>query len=178
MSRIGNKPIIIPSDVEITIDGHVINAKGPKGENSQEVGANFDITFENNEIVIERPDDTKESKSLHGLYRSLVLNLVEGVKDGYQKTLNIIGTGYRAQKQGNKLILNLGYSHTIEMIDPEGIQVEVPDDRTIIIKGYDKHAVGSHAANIRKQREPEPYKGKGVRYSDEHVRRKVGKTGA
>ena len=178
MSRIGNKPINVPADVDVKIDGHTIIVKGPKGENSQEIGENFDIKFEDNIIVIERRDETRETKMLHGLYRSLIVNLIEGVKDGYAKTLEIVGTGYRAQKQGNKLVMNLGFSHQVEMEDPEGVTVEVPDDRTIIVKGYDKEAVGTHAANIRKWREPEPYKGKGIKYKGEHIIRKVGKTGA
>lgn len=178
MSRIGYNPIEIPSDVEVSIDDNsVVTVKGPKGEVSENIDPNFEMKVEDNEFTISRPNDTKQSKSLHGLYRSLVNNMVEGVTKGFSKKLQIEGTGYRAQKQGKTLVLNLGFAHQVKMDDTDEVETEVPDERTIIVKGINKQAVGNFAANIRKWREPEPYKGKGIRYSDEHVRRKVGKTG-
>lgn len=178
MSRIGYNPIEIPSDVEVSIDDNsVVTVKGPKGEVSENIDPNFEMKVEDNEFTISRPNDTKQSKSLHGLYRSLVNNMVEGVTQGFSKKLQIEGTGYRAQKQGKTLVLNLGFAHQVKMDDTDEVETEVPDERTIIVKGINKQAVGNFAANIRKWREPEPYKGKGIRYSDEHVRRKVGKTG-
>lgn len=178
MSRIGLKPITIPAGVEVKINNNVVEAKGPKGSSSQEIGENFEIKMEGNEMTISRPNEERETKALHGLYRSLVNNLIEGVANGYSKTLLIEGTGYRAQKQGNKLVMNLGYSHQVIMEDPEGVTVEVPEERKIIVNGINKQSVGDHAANIRKWRKPEPYKGKGIKYEDEYVRRKVGKTGS
>lgn len=178
MSRIGLQPIEIPEKVEVSIaDNNLATVKGPKGELTQQLPREMVIKIEENEILIERPSEQKRMKSLHGLTRSLLFNMVEGVTNGFTKKLVITGTGYRAQKQGNKLTLNLGYSHPIEMEDPEGISVEVPDQLTIVISGADKQQVGNYAAVIRDQRGPEPYKGKGIRYEDEHIRRKVGKTG-
>lgn len=178
MSRIGLKPIAIPAGVEITVDNNnVVTVKGPKATLSEKIGKNFKVEIADGVLTVVRPNETKETKSLHGLYRSLIANMVTGVTEGYKKTLLIEGTGYRAQKQGSNLVMNLGYSHQVIMPDPEGITVEVPQDRTIIVSGADKQQVGNYAANIRKWREPEPYKGKGIRYSDEYVRRKVGKTG-
>lgn len=178
MSRIGLKPIDIPSGVEIKInDNNYIEVKGPKGQLAQQLNEDMIIKIEENQILVERPTEKKMHKSLHGLTRTLIANMIEGVTNGYSKTLEIQGTGYRAQKQGKKLILNLGYSHPIELEDPEGIEVEVPNANQIIVKGMDKQLVGSHAAVIRDFRKPEPYKGKGVRYTNEYVRRKVGKTG-
>ena len=178
MSRIGLKPIDIPSGVEIKInDNNYIEVKGPKGQLAQQLNEDMIIKIEENQILVERPTEKKMHKSLHGLTRTLIANMIEGVTNGYSKTLEIQGTGYRAQKQGKKLILNLGYSHPIELEDPEGIEVEVPNANQIIVKGIDKQLVGSHAAVIRDFRKPEPYKGKGIRYTDEYVRRKVGKTG-
>lgn len=178
MSRIGLKPIDIPTGVEVKIsDNNLVEVKGPKGQLSQQLNENMLIKIEENQILIDRPSEKKMYKSLHGLTRTLIANMIEGVTNGYSKSLEITGTGYRAQKQGKKLILNLGYSHPIELDDPEGIEVEVPNANQIIIKGIDKQLVGSHAAVIRDFRKPEPYKGKGVRYTDEYVRRKVGKTG-
>ncbi|NLV76480.1 MAG: 50S ribosomal protein L6 [Tissierellia bacterium] len=178
MSRIGLKPIDIPSGVEVKIDkNNYVEVKGPKGQVSQQLSPEMEIKIEDNQILINRPTDIKRHKSLHGLTRTLIANMIDGVTEGYSKTLLIQGTGYRAQKQGKKLVLNLGYSHPIELEDPEGIEVEVPQANQIIIKGADKQQVGNYAAVIRDFRKPEPYKGKGVRYADEVVRRKVGKTG-
>ena len=178
MSRIGLKPIDIPSGVEVKIDDkNYVEVKGPKGQIAQQLSQEMEIKIEDNQILINRPTEIKRHKSLHGLTRTLIANMIEGVTEGYSKTLEIQGTGYRAQKQGKKLILNLGYSHPIELEDPEGIEVEVPQPNQIIIKGIDKQKVGSYAAVIRDFRKPEPYKGKGIRYSNEVVRRKVGKTG-
>lgn len=178
MSRIGLKPISIPEKVEISIDPkNMVTVKGPKGELSQQIGSDFTMNIEDGEFTIARPNEEKSSKSLHGLYRSLVANMVEGVTQGYEKKLVIEGTGYRAQKQGKSLVLNLGYSHQVTINDTDDVTTEVPDDRTILVRGTDKQAVGNFAAVIRSKRLPEPYKGKGIRYHDEHVRRKVGKTG-
>ncbi len=179
MSRIGLKPIDIPSGVEVKIDkNNYVEVKGPKGQVSQQLSPEMEIKIEDNQILINRPTDIKRHKSLHGLTRTLIANMIDGVTEGYSKTLLIQGTGYRAQKQGKKLVLNLGYSHPIELEDPEGIEVEVPPQANqIIIKGADKQQVGNYAAVIRDFRKPEPYKGKGIRYADEVVRRKVGKTG-
>lgn len=178
MSRIGKQPIEIPSGVEVTIDGLNVKVKGKNGEDSLTLSKNVKLEQVENELHLTIPENyTKQENIDHGLYRSLLNNMVVGVSEGYQKTLQIEGTGYRANKQGKNLVLNLGYSHQVTMPDPEGIETEVPNDRTIIVKGYNKQLVGQHAANIRAKRKPEPYKGKGVRYSDEYVRRKVGKTG-
>lgn len=178
MSRIGLLPIDIPAGVEIKIsEDNLAEVKGPKGTLEQQLCSDMDIKIEDNVVTISRPNESKKMKSLHGLTRSLLANMVEGVTQGYTKTLLIEGTGYRAAKQGKKLSLNLGYSHPIEVEDPEGITVEVPDQHQIVITGIDKQQVGNYAAVIRDFRKPEPYKGKGVRYSDEHIRRKIGKTG-
>ena len=178
MSRIGKQPIEIPSGVEVTIDGLNVKVKGKNGEDSLTLSKNVKLEQVENELHLTIPENyTKQENIDHGLYRSLLNNMVIGVSEGYQKTLQIEGTGYRANKQGKNLVLNLGYSHQVTMPDPEGIETEVPNDRTIIVKGYNKQLVGQHAANIRAKRKPEPYKGKGVRYADEYVRRKVGKTG-
>ena len=178
MSRIGKQPIEIPSGVEVTIDGLNVKVKGKNGEDSLTLSKNVKLEQVENELHLTIPENyTKQENIDHGLYRSLLNNMVVGVSEGYQKTLQIEGPGYRANKQGKNLVLNLGYSHQVTMPDPEGIETEVPNDRTIIVKGYNKQLVGQHAANIRAKRKPEPYKGKGVRYADEYVRRKVGKTG-
>lgn len=178
MSRIGLKPIEIPNGVEVKItEDNLCTVKGPKGELVQQMPKEMIIKIEDNTITVSRPSDIKRHKSLHGLTRTLVFNMIEGVTEGYKKTLIIEGTGYRAAKQGKKLVLNLGYSHTIEKEDPEGITVEVPEQHTIIVSGNDKQQVGNYSAKIRDLRGPEPYKGKGIRYEDEHIRRKVGKTG-
>lgn len=178
MSRIGRLPISIPQGVEVKIDeGNIITVKGPKGQLKKRLHKDMIISMEDNAIKIERPTDQKQHKALHGLTRSLLNNMIEGVSKGFEKTLEISGVGYRAAKQGNKLTLVIGYSHPIEFVDPEGVTAEVPAANKIVIKGIDKEAVGAYAANIRAAREPEPYLGKGIKYSTEHVRRKAGKTG-
>ncbi|HMM69630.1 50S ribosomal protein L6 [Gudongella oleilytica] len=178
MSRIGLKPINLPSGVEIKInDGNFVEVKGPKGQLSEQVSPEMAITIEDGVLNVSRPSETKKHKSLHGLTRTLISNMIVGVTEGYSKTLDIVGTGYRAAKNGNKLVLTLGYSHPIELEDPSGIEVEVPAQNKIIVKGINKQQVGNYAAKIRDYRKPEPYKGKGVKYSDEVIRRKVGKTG-
>ncbi|MDD7363825.1 MAG: 50S ribosomal protein L6 [Firmicutes bacterium] len=177
MSRIGKNPIDIPSGVEVKINGNVVEVKGPKGSLQTEFDPVIDIAIEDNQVIVTRPNDNKDIRALHGLYRTLIANNIEGVVNGYEKKLEIIGTGYRAQKQGKKLNLNLGHSHPIELEDPEGIEVEVPSNTEITVRGIDKQKVGAYAAKIRSFRSPEPYKGKGIRYVGEYVRRKVGKTG-
>ena len=179
MSRIGLSPIEIPEGVEISIkDDRIVTVKGPKGELQETLVPEMKVIKKDNEIIVERESEKNKVKALHGLSRTLIYNMIVGVTEGYEKTLLIKGTGYRAAKEGNTLVLNLGYSHQIRMEDPEGITTEVPDQTTIKISGADKQLVGNHSAKIRAQRGPEPYKGKGVRYSDEHIRRKVGKAGA
>lgn len=178
MSRIGLKPITVPSGVEVNIDANnKVVVKGPKGTLEQQISKDLSINLENDIITVARPTDRKEHRSLHGLSRTLIANMVEGVTNGYTKVLNIVGVGYRAQKQGKKLMLGLGFSHPVEMEDPEGINVEVPENTKIVISGINKEQVGNYAAIIRALRKPEPYKGKGVRYENEVVRRKEGKTG-
>jgi len=178
VSRIGLKPINIPAGVEININEHnLVEVKGPKGQLSEQIAPAMKINVEDGVISLARPSENKTHKSLHGLSRTLINNMVVGVTEGYTKTLDIVGTGYRAAKQGKKLVLSLGYSHPIEVEDPEGIEVEVPAANKIIVKGINKQQVGNYAAKIRDYRKPEPYKGKGVKYTDEIVRRKVGKTG-
>jgi large subunit ribosomal protein L6 len=178
MSRIGIKPVTIPANVEVKIDGNnYAVVKGPKGQLEQKLPKIINIAVEGNEINVSRDSEEKEYRSLHGLTRTLINNMVTGVTEGYQKTLEIVGVGYRAQKQGKKLVLHLGLSHPVEMEDPEGIETEVEGTNKIIVKGIDKQQVGNYAAVIRDWRRPEPYKGKGIKYSDEVVRRKAGKTG-
>lgn len=178
MSRIGKKPVIIPQGVTVTQNGNTLTVKGPKGTLTKTFVPQMTIKVEGNEIIVTRPDDLKESKSLHGLTRTLINNMVEGVVNGYTKTLDINGVGYKANKQGKKLNLTLGYSHPVIMEDPEGIETTVEnEEHTIIVKGIDKEKVGQYAAEIRTKRGPEPYKGKGIKYREEHIRRKVGKTG-
>lgn len=178
MSRIGLKPITIPSGVEVKIDtNNYVVVKGAKGKLEQQLDKEITINIEDNVINLSRPTEQKRHKSVHGLTRTLLANMIEGVTNGYTKGLEIVGTGYRAQKQGKKLVLTLGFSHPVEMEDPEGIEVEVPANTKIIVKGIDKQKVGNYAAVIRDLRRPEPYKGKGVRYEGERVRRKEGKTG-
>jgi large subunit ribosomal protein L6 len=177
MSRIGRLPVLIPAGVEVKIaDGNVVNVKGPKGTLERELPTELTIKVEDGHVVVTRPNDLKRTKSLHGLTRSLIHNMVVGVSEGFTKTLEVNGVGYRAAKQGSKLTLNLGYSHPIEMEDPEGITSTVEGNK-IIVTGISKEKVGQYAANIRDKRKPEPYKGKGIKYSDEVIRRKVGKTG-
>lgn len=177
MSRIGLQPIEIPQGVEVKIEDNNVAVKGPMGQLEQQLSRDMKITIEENIVTIERPTNNKKHKSLHGLTRSLLANMVEGVTKGYEKKLELRGVGYRAAKQGNKLVLSLGFSHPIELVDPEGITVEVPSQDKIIIKGINKQEVGNYAAKIRELRKPEPYKGKGVRYEGEVVRQKAGKTG-
>lgn len=176
MSRIGNMPVKILDGVTITIEeNNTLIVKGKLGELTNSFDNTLTINEVDGEIVVERPDDSKTSKSLHGLTRSLIYNMIEGVAKGYEKKLLIQGVGYRANKKGKKLDISLGFSHPVIMEDPEGITTECPEDTTIIVKGIDKQAVGNYAAKIRELRKPEPYKGKGIRYADEHVRRKEGK---
>jgi len=176
MSRIGLKPIEIPEKIEVTKEGNVITVKGPKGELTQTIHSDIIVKIEDNEIIVERQNESKEQRSLHGTTRSLISNMVEGVQKEFEKHLEIIGVGYRAQKQGKNLVVNAGYSHQVEIEEPEGIVIEVPKNTEIIVKGIDKELVGTVAAKIRAIRSPEPYKGKGIRYKGEYVRRKEGKT--
>ncbi|MFZ0444287.1 MAG: 50S ribosomal protein L6 [Bacillus sp. (in: firmicutes)] len=177
MSRIGKKPIEIPTGVTITINGDVVTVKGPKGELTRSFNSDIEIKVEENVINLSRPSESKEHRSIHGTTRSLLANMVEGVSKGFEKSLELIGVGYRAQKQGKKLVLNVGYSHPVEFEPEEGVEVEVPSNTKVIVKGINKERVGALAANIRQVRPPEPYKGKGIRYEGEVVRRKEGKTG-
>jgi large subunit ribosomal protein L6 len=175
MSRIGKKPISVPSGVTVTIDPGVVRVHGPKGELSERIHRDITVAQDGEEILVTRPTDRGEHRALHGLTRSLVANMVEGVTDGFQKTLEIQGVGYRAQLKGRDLELALGYSHPVPVKAPEGIEFEVPQPTRVIVRGISKQAVGEVAAYIRKQRPPEPYKGKGIRYEGEYVARKVGK---
>ena len=178
MSRIGVKPITVPAGVEVTIaEGNLVTVKGPKGTLTKKFDAAISIKQEENTITVERPSNNKQHRSLHGLTRTLIDNMVIGVTNGFEKKLELVGVGYRAQKQGKKLVMNLGFSHPVEMEDPEGLTVEVPNQTELIVKGIDKQLVGNYAAKIRDWRKPEPYKGKGIRYAGEVVRRKEGKTG-
>ena len=177
MSRIGRHPVAVPAGVTVTIEeGNKVTVKGPKGELVRVLPAEMEIKLEDGQVVVTRPNDLKKMKSLHGLTRTLIHNMVVGVSEGYEKALEVNGVGYRAQKSGKKLTLALGYSHPVEMIDPEGLE-SVVDGNKIIVKGIDKEKVGQYAAEIRDKRRPEPYKGKGIKYADEVIRRKVGKTG-
>ena len=177
MSRIGRHPIAIPAGVTVEIkENNVVTVKGPKGTLEKALPTEMSIKLEDGQVVVTRPNDLKKMKSLHGLTRTLINNMVVGVTDGYTKTLEVNGVGYRAQKSGKKLTLHLGYSHPVEMEDPEGLEAVVEDNK-IIVKGIDKEKVGQYAAEIRDKRRPEPYKGKGIKYADEVIRRKVGKTG-
>lgn len=177
MSRIGNKTIEIPSGVTVTANDSEVTVKGPKGELTRSFHPEMIIKIEDNTIEVSRPSDSKEHRSLHGTTRSVLANMVDGVSKGFEKTLELIGVGYRAQKQGKKLVLSLGFSHPVEFDPEDGIEVEVPSNTKVIVKGINKERVGELAANIRAVRPPEPYKGKGVRYEGEYVRRKEGKTG-
>ena len=178
MSRIGRLPVAIPAGVEVTVaEGNVVTVKGPKGTLERALPTEMEIKVEDGHVVVSRPNDLKKMKSLHGLTRSLIHNMVVGVSEGYTKELEVNGVGYKAAKQGKKLTLSLGYSHPVEMEDPEGLTVEVPNQTELIVKGIDKQLVGNYAAKIRDWRKPEPYKGKGIRYAGEVVRRKEGKTG-
>ena len=177
MSRIGNKPITVPADVEIKIDGQNVTVKGPKGTLSKEFHKNMKITLDGNVLKVERPNDEPTNRSLHGLTRTLINNMVEGTTKGFERKLEVNGVGYRAQKQGTKLVLNLGYSHPVEIEAPEGITFDVPNPNEIIVKGMDKEVVGQTAAVIRTKRPPEVYRGKGIKYAEETIRRKEGKAG-
>ena len=178
MSRIGRMPIAIPAGVTVEIaKNNKVTVKGPKGTLERVLPAEMEIKIEDGHVVVTRPNDLKKMKSLHGLTRTLIHNMVEGVEKGYEKVLEVNGVGYRAAKSGKTLTLNLGYSHPVEMIDPEGVEAVVEGQNKIIVKGIDKEKVGQYAAEIRDKRRPEPYKGKGIKYADEVIRRKVGKTG-
>ena len=175
MSRIGKKPITIPAGVDVKIDGHKVTVKGPKGTLENTFNPEIGIALEGNEIIVTRPTDDKNHRALHGLTRTLVANMVEGVTNGYSKTLEVNGVGYRAQKQGKNLVMNLGYSHQVIVPETAGITIDVPAPNQIVISGADKQQVGQFAAEVREKRPPEPYKGKGIKYADEHIRRKEGK---
>lgn len=178
MSRIGKLPIEIPSGVEVKVTpDNLVEVKGNLGTLSEQIDKDVKVTVEDGQVLVERSTDSIKDRSMHGLYRTLIYNMIIGVTEGYSKELEILGTGYRAAKNGKTLSLTLGFSHPLDLEDPEGIEVEVPNATTIIVKGINKQAVGQYAAQIRSYREPEPYKGKGVRYKDEYVMRKVGKTG-
>lgn len=177
MSRIGKRPISVPSGVEVKIDGQTVSVKGPKGELSHTVAEPITVALEDGVITLERPDEERESRALHGLSRSMVYNMIIGVTEGYEKKLEIVGTGYRVQAKGSDIELSLGYSHSIPVAAPQGITFQVEGNNKLTVSGIDKQVVGEVAANIRKLRSPEPYKGKGVRYAGEQIRRKVGKAG-
>ena len=177
MSRIGNKPITVPEGVEVKLEGQKITVKGPKGTLEREIHNNMTVKLDNGIITVTRPNDEKLNRSLHGLTRTLINNMIEGVSKEFTKELEINGVGYRAAKQGKTLVLTLGYSHPVKMEEPEGITYEVPNPNSIIIRGIDKQLVGECAAVIRTKRPPEVYRGKGIKYVDEHIRRKEGKTG-
>ena len=177
MSRIGRKPVVVPAGVEVTVNGNVVAVKGPKGQLQQEISKNLTVEVKEGEVVVTRPTDNREDRAQHGLARTLINNMIVGVTQGFEKKMELIGVGYKAEKKGNTLVMNLGYSHPVEMVDPEGITTEVPNATEIIVKGADKALVGNYAANIRAWRKPEPYKGKGIKYVDEVIRRKEGKTG-
>ncbi len=177
MSRVGKKPVEIPAGVTVTLNGNTVTVKGPKGELTRTFHSDIEIKVEDNIVNVSRPTDEKLHRSLHGTTRAIIANMVEGVSQGFERNLELIGVGYRAQKQGKKLVLNVGYSHPVEIEPEEGLEIEVPANTKITIKGTDKERVGALAANIRDVRPPEPYKGKGIRYAGEQVRRKEGKTG-
>jgi len=177
MSRIGRKPITVPSGVDITLENSVITVKGPKGTLTRELHKDMKVTVENNEITVVRPSDNKAHRSLHGTTRSVVNNMVSGVTEGFAKSLELVGVGYRASKSGDKIVLNVGYSHPVEITPEAGIEFEVPSNTKIIVRGIDKERVGAYAAKIRSVREPEPYKGKGIKYEGERIIRKEGKAG-
>ena len=179
MSRIGKMPVAIPAGVEVTVaDGNLVTVKGPKGTLTQQLQPSMTIKQEGAELLVSRPDDGKENRALHGLTRALLHNMVVGVSEGFKKTLEINGVGYRAAKEGNELVMNLGYSHPVKVPEIDGITIDVPAPNKVVISGPDKQKVGQFAAEVREKRPPEPYKGKGIKYVDEVIRRKVGKTGA
>jgi len=178
MSRVGKKPIEVPSGVTVTVsDDNTVTVKGPKGELTRQFNSEMKIEQEGNIITVVRPSDSKEHRTIHGTTRALLANMVKGVSEGFSRSLELIGVGYRAQLQGKKLVLNVGYSHPVEFTPENGIEIEVPSNTKIVVKGIDKERVGAFAADIRAVRPPEPYKGKGIRYEGEYVRRKEGKTG-
>ena len=178
MSRIGRAPITVPAGVEVSIaDNNVVTVKGAKGTLTQQFNANMAIAMENGVLTVSRPNDAKENRALHGLTRTLINNMIVGVTEGFKKELDVNGVGYRVAKEGNKLVMNLGFSHQVIMEEKNGITIEVPGPNKIIVLGSDKQAVGQFAAEVREKRPPEPYKGKGIKYVDEVIRRKVGKTG-
>ena len=178
MSRIGRKPVILPAGVEVTVDdNNIVTVKGPKGQLQEQVSKLIKLEVKDNEIIFTRESDAREERAQHGLARTLVNNMVIGVTTGYEKKLQLIGVGYKAEKKGNTLVMNLGFSHPVELVDPDGITTEAPSNTEVIVKGIDKALVGNYAANIRAWRRPEPYKGKGIKYADEVIRRKVGTTG-
>ena len=178
MSRIGKMPIAIPAGVTVDVaENNKVTVKGPKGTLERVMASEMEIKVEGAEVTVSRPNDLKRNKSLHGLTRTLINNMVVGVTNGYEKKLEVNGVGYRAAKQGKKLVLNLGYSHPVEMEDPEGVETVVEGQNVIFVRGIDKEKIGQYAAEIRDKRRPEPYKGKGIKYAEEHIRRKVGKTG-
>ena len=177
MSRIGLKPIAIPAGVDFSINGNTVTVKGPNGTLTLDKHPNITVSDDGREVNVSRPDDNKENRSLHGLTRSLIANMVEGVTNGFKKVLEVNGVGYRVQLQGSNLVMNLGFSHQVIMTPPEGVKVECPSATQIIISGADKQAVGQFAAQVREKRPPEPYKGKGIKYAEEHIRRKEGKAG-
>ena len=179
MSRIGIKPITLPAGVEVKVDSNnVVTVKGPKGELQEQVRKLLNVEINDGVVKVTRDDDSAEKRAQHGLARTLINNMVIGVTEGYSKKLLLVGVGYKAEKKGKKLVMNLGYSHPVEMEDPEGIETEVPDATTVVVKGISKEQVGNYSANIRAWRRPEPYKGKGIKYDGEVIRRKEGKTGA
>ena len=179
MSRIGKKPINLPAGVEVKVaENNIVTVKGPKGELQEKISSLVNIEVKDNVVTVSREGDDAEKRAQHGLARTLINNMVVGVTAGYEKKLQLVGVGYKAEKKGSKLVMNLGFSHPIELEDPEGITTETPDATTIIVKGIDKAMVGNYAANIRAYRRTEPYKAKGIRYEGEYIRRKEGKTGA
>ena len=179
MSRIGKKPVVVPAGVEVTVDANnVVTVKGPKGQLSQEISKLIKVEVADGEVLVSRASDAREERSHHGLARTLINNMVVGVTSGFEKKLQLVGVGYKAEKKGDTLVLSLGYSHPVELKDPEGITTECTSATEVIVKGIDKAVVGNYAANIRAWRRPEPYKGKGIKYADEVIRRKEGKAGA
>jgi len=176
MSRIGKKPIPMPKGVDFSIDGNTVKVKGPKGELTHTFTPGMKVRVENDEILVERPNDDKTERALHGLTRALIANMVQGVTEGFKKTLEIVGVGYKAEKKGKNLVVTVGYSHPIEYPEPSGITLTTPAPTVIVVEGIDKQKVGQVAAELRQFRKPEPYKGKGIRYQGEQVRRKAGKT--
>ena len=177
MSRIGRKPITLPAGVDFKVEGNVVTVKGPKGTLTQKINPVISVEQQGNEVLVTRPNDEKEARSLHGLTRTLIHNMVIGVTEGYKKELEVNGVGYRVQKQGSNLVMNLGYSHQVIVSEIPGITIEAPGPNQIIISGADKQLVGQFAAEVREKRPPEPYKGMGIKYADEHIRRKEGKAG-